>query len=80
MEVLEKKDLLKLQEDSFVKSVLIPKGIFTPNSNLKRGNLLIMCPFKIQQIRFQVGASPSDHKLSPFQFVQAEYAISCLCS
>ena len=50
MEVLEKKDLLKLSDDPFVKSILGPKGIFILfrqiiNIYPFRGNISLMFYF-----------------------------------
>lgn len=42
MEVIEKKDLLKLNDDPFVRSILATKGMPLP-LNINRGDIPIMC-------------------------------------
>ncbi len=52
MEGLEKRDLLHLADDPFIKSILAPKGM--PDHFLfDRGHLLVMCDHKVQPLRHE---------------------------
>jgi hypothetical protein len=73
MEVIEKKDMLNLNSDSFVRSILLSNGNLTStNTSYHRGSLLILHASEVQQLRFQTGEDSPDNKFAPLQPIKAE--------
>ena len=52
MEGIEKKDMLNLDQDSFVRSILLPKGKFRFTWAIKpyRGSILLLLVDQVQQL------------------------------
>lgn len=64
MEVIEKKDILNLASDPFVRSILIQNGMTSippAITSYYRGNLSFMSDHKVQQVWFQAGKKDHYH-------------------